>query len=588
MASAPSPNKNSKKNNEISFKNTPFNQKLSNIPNDQYNCTECNLVPEILDIDYSEGTIIFECPNHGQKTVQIEDYFKNESKYLYTNHKCDGLSNHSIGKNNLNEILNYCLKCQKYYCLICSKQHDKGHQKSILKSNEINNKCHIHFENYKKYCRICNKHFCNEDKMNCNHEINDIKNADDKDIEQIKNKIAQIKKNIENENYYIKLLNTILISHEKHPSNYFYNTNISNIVKNINNFKYIDKKLLIEKINNLEEKLLDLNSGFEMALTGNELKIYLNGKNLQTIELNFLNKLDFDSLEELNLSHNNIANIEAIKNFKKIKKIDLSNNRIENIKPLIQLNKKINLSINNSKINKELEEIYNLLNKSNDKNNKISIFNQNNNINYEKEIEKYKKINQKLKNEIENLKKKYEENIVLLTSQIDEANKLISNLKNKINFKEKENSIQNNSDNNSNNMNNNNNIDNNTSQNPIIFPSITNMRMINNQIFFALNMNQINPINNSNQNELIINFRSSSGIEIKINANPNMSVQQLLNLFFTKTNLKDDPEKQKEIHFLYRANYLGFNDNNNILRANLFNGSVITVIDVNSFIQPIN
>ena len=114
------------------------------------------------------------------------------------------------------------------------------------------------------------------------------------------------------------------------------------------------------------------------------------------------------------------------------------------------------------------------------------------------------------------------------------------------------------------------------------------MRMINNQIFFALNMNQINPINNSNQNELIIIFRSSSGIEIKINANPNMSVQQLLNLFFTKTNLKDDPEKQKEIYFLYRANYLRFNDNNNILRANLFNGCVITVIDVNSFIQPIN
>jgi len=73
------------------------------------------------------------------------------------------------------------------------------------------------------------KYFCNEDKINCKHEINDIKKPEDKDIEKIKNKIDNLKKNIINEKYYIKLLNTLIISYEKHPSNYFYSINIYNV-----------------------------------------------------------------------------------------------------------------------------------------------------------------------------------------------------------------------------------------------------------------------------------------------------------------------------------------------------------------------
>ena len=136
-------------------------------------------------------------------------------------------------------------------------------------------------------------------------------------------------------------------------------------------------------------------------------------------------------------------------------------------------------------------------------------------------------------------------------------------------------------------INNNNGIDNNIMINPMIFPSMVNMRVINNQIFVGLNMNQINnPIKNVNQNELIIIFRSSSGIEIKINANPNMSVHELLNIFCQKINLIE--ENKNKIFFLYQGDYLRYTDNNNILKVNLTNGSVVTVIDINNIIRPNN
>ena len=180
--SAPGKNNIIRKVNESSFKIEstsindeinaldPFIKELNNIPNDQYNCIECNLVPEILDINYNKGIIKFECPNHGHKTIEIKDYFKNESKYLYNNYKCNcNVNQKSHPKNNY--ILNYCLLCQQYFCLICSEKHDPGHKKNFIKANELNNKCKIHLENYNKYCMICKKHICNEDKMNCNMKL---------------------------------------------------------------------------------------------------------------------------------------------------------------------------------------------------------------------------------------------------------------------------------------------------------------------------------------------------------------------------------------------------------------------------------
>ena len=83
-------------------------------------------------------------------------------------------------------------------------------------------------------------------------------------------------------------------------------------------------------------------------MTGNELKLDLNNKNIEDIEFNLLSSIEFKNLEEINLSHNNITDIKPLLKFKTLKKVDLSFNKINDILPLEEL---IENDINISKIN---------------------------------------------------------------------------------------------------------------------------------------------------------------------------------------------------------------------------------------------
>ena len=82
---------------------------IKTIPNEQYVCTECNLIPEIININFDEGKVKFNCSEHGLKEEKIEEYFKNEYKYLYYNYQCcsDNCIDNKIQKDNINNIFNY-------------------------------------------------------------------------------------------------------------------------------------------------------------------------------------------------------------------------------------------------------------------------------------------------------------------------------------------------------------------------------------------------------------------------------------------------------------------------------------------------
>ena len=115
------------------------------------------------------------------------------------------------------------------------------------------------------------------------------------------------------------------------------------------------KKKLLNKIDNLEKKVLGyFNSKLNINLTGKEIKIDLNNKNIGNIDLDLLSGVEFKKLEEINLSHNNISNIESLPNFKTVKRIDISFNKIKDITPIKQLtknNKKLeNLNLGNNEI----------------------------------------------------------------------------------------------------------------------------------------------------------------------------------------------------------------------------------------------
>ena len=55
---------------------------LNNIPNDQYACTKCKLMPEIIKVDRNGGTIEFKCREHGIMKKELKKYFEEELNYL--------------------------------------------------------------------------------------------------------------------------------------------------------------------------------------------------------------------------------------------------------------------------------------------------------------------------------------------------------------------------------------------------------------------------------------------------------------------------------------------------------------------------
>ena len=96
-----------------------------------------------------------------------------------------------------------------------------------------------------------------------------------------------------------------------------------------------NENILLTKINDVEKKILEFfKIKLKVNITKNIINLDLSNKNIGNIEVNLLSSIEFDNLENLNLSHNNISDILCLKgfNFKKLKRLDLSFNKLNNIK----------------------------------------------------------------------------------------------------------------------------------------------------------------------------------------------------------------------------------------------------------------
>ena len=116
-----------------------------------------------------------------------------------------------------------------------------------------------------------------------------------------------------------------------------------------------ENHIILTKMNSLQNKILTIiNVKLSINLTGNEMKIGLNNKNIDNLTLNLLSDIEFKNLKEINLSNNMISDISPLKKFKNLKKIDLSNNKIDNIDSLKEIsenNKEIEcLNLSNNSI----------------------------------------------------------------------------------------------------------------------------------------------------------------------------------------------------------------------------------------------
>ena len=278
------------------------------------------MVPEIIDLNFDKDEIVINCINHGEIRLYLNNYFQKEYNHLYYNLKCE--SGERSQKDHLDNIFVYCPKCDKYSCQSCNNGHK--HKFSVLQVNELNTKCHTHPNNYFKYCSYCNKHYCNSDNNKCLHPLKFFKKPSKEDIEKI----------IEKKNKYLylyKILDTILNTYEKHPSNYFNCLNVINVAQKININR---NEILMDKIDGLQDKILYiLNERFETKLNLDEIIIDFSGKNIGDKDLDLITELNFKNAKELNFSKNNIKDISKFEKLKapNLRKLGLSFNSINDI-----------------------------------------------------------------------------------------------------------------------------------------------------------------------------------------------------------------------------------------------------------------
>ena len=138
-----------------------------------------------------------------------------------------------------------------------------------------------------------------------------------------------------------------------------------------------ENEILLNKLSSLEKKVLDyLNVKFKINITGKEINIDLNNKNIGNIDLMLLTSILSDNLEYINLSHNRISDIRPLKDLKKVKKIDLSFNNLKDYsinsindtaKDNLSFRKNISINLdNNGLLEKDINEIKSIIMRGNE------------------------------------------------------------------------------------------------------------------------------------------------------------------------------------------------------------------------------
>ena len=371
---------------------------IRSIPNDQYTCTECPMVPEILNIFYNTNEIEFCCQAHGIKKLPLRDFFLSENRFIYNNIECQ-----ICHKKKLNQIsYKYCYHCKKNLCFDCSIRHNN--HIDLINFNDVNNKCTEHKGDceFLIYCFTCKKNICSKisetEHKEHNKDVISRFRPDKSDLEIIKNNINIYQKDLELLEYLVKINKTLVETYELHPNNYYHNLNVTNLYKSLASSNYDD---YFNSRTKNREILKEFNEQYDKKISGYEKILNLNDLNLENSGLICLRKNNFENLEILNLENNNISDIVCFSKWKlkRLRELNLSKNEIKDISIIKEILsicnniEKINLSdnkINDIKI-LDNEDIINNINLK-------EIILRNNDINFNSS--EVKKILNKYKNRI--------------------------------------------------------------------------------------------------------------------------------------------------------------------------------------------
>ena len=351
---------------QLQKKNLTDIEIIRSIPNDQYTCSECPMVPEILNIYYNTNEIEFCCQAHGIKKLSLRDYFLSENKFIYNNIECQ-----ICHKKKINQIAyKYCYHCKKNLCYDCSIRHNN--HIDIINFNDVNNKCNEHKGDceFLIYCFTCKKNICSKisetEHKEHNKDVISRFRPEKNDLEIIINNINIYQKDMELLEYLVKINKTLVETYERHSNNYYHNINLTNLYKSLTGSNYDD--YFNSRLKN-RDILKEFNEKYDKKISGFEKILNLNNLDMGNDGLICLRKNNFDNLEIMNLENNNISDIVCFSKWKllRLKELNLSNNEIKDISIIKEiLNvcnnlEKINLS--NNKINDikifDCEEIIN-------------------------------------------------------------------------------------------------------------------------------------------------------------------------------------------------------------------------------------
>ena len=323
-----------------------INKKI--IPTDEFICPKCHdLIPEILDIHIDNKTIDFKCKKCG---VEFEFFSKNyerelrNSDKIYFKEEC----NHCHGTPENNEdIFSYCVDCKVYFCNKenCKNKHqDENHHKFLI--NQRNQYCMDHPEEIKSiFCKNCQDNICIKTKSE-KHKDHDLIELKDLNKDFLKYKEIILEKNKE----LLKIIkfNQTIIDICRNENNYLYFKSLINIGKGFYKEKCRDShdfKLLFNDYNNeikeseeIAEKIFNKK---DVLITRNKENLLLNNK-INEDYSGLISKIRFNQLKLIDLSDNNLGNIEFLNyiSLPFLEFLNLSHNKISNIDPIGEIKSK--------------------------------------------------------------------------------------------------------------------------------------------------------------------------------------------------------------------------------------------------------
>jgi len=307
----------------------------------EFLCCKCGEIPEVLKVHTDNSKIELNCRKCGIYEILIDDYYSEISKNNYFK-RCNSCLERK-GINN-NEYF-YCLTCNNIYCESCKNNEHTAHD--YIEEKERKRICLKHNKEFKYFCFDCQENFCEEEKEleHKKHEIKKIKEITYliQSLNYNQNKLREINKDLNN---LVDFNETFLKYSENLKYNKYYLNSIINMGKSIkegNERNSKDIKCLLsglsKDIDNSLKSIDSLIDHKQILLKRNEKYLYLNNKELDDLDFKYISQIRFNQLKEIDISENNITNVEPFKKMSLpfLEFLNLSYNKINKIEPVTKL-----------------------------------------------------------------------------------------------------------------------------------------------------------------------------------------------------------------------------------------------------------